>query len=711
MRDTATRRSWLYRGVAAIGSVAGFGAARAQASDVAMPVMPGFAEGLGVSLNGEWRFRVASGAETVEEGLHAASRPTAAWNTARVPHTWQVDPEHAGHYGFAWYTREFDVPAAWKEACIRVEFEAVFHSAWVWVNGKEAGRHLGKGYTAFAFDISSLLRFGERNQIAVRVDNSFREDMLPRGRSSDWAHDGGIYRPVSLLVTPRVYVERVAVEALPDHRMANASIEVTAMVRNAGEEVPALRCRCEVIEEQTGLAVLTWETPATVPFAARSTTPLAMPAATLAGPRLWHFEHPHLYRLRTELLAGDTVLHRHTETFGVRRFEVKDGGFYLNGERIRPMGVERMAGSNPGYGMAEPGEWLEHDHRDLLALNCVFTRVHWPQDRRTLDFCDRQGILMQSEVPTWGPRTFEGMPQQPSAAILENGLEQLREMIARDRNHPCIFAWGLCNEIGGQQPAAYRFAEQMYAEAKKLDPRRPLTYASHSLQKTPGNDVSRIMDFVSCNEYYESWLGGDLDTLRRNLEEIRAAFPGKPIVMSEYGYCACTADRPEGDGRRIQVLRDHTAIFRDFPEIAGLIFFCYNDYRTHVGDRGLGVLQQRVHGVVDVLGNRKPSFAVLREESSPVESLTAKGTAQSLRVRLRTRAVTPCWVLRGYRLQWTAFGYGEFPAEQGEIQIPELRPGAEFTAQIVCRTPEPVKVVLEVLRPTGVSTRTLEWRS
>ena len=59
------------------------------------------------------------------------------------------------------------------------------------------------------------------------------------------------------------------------------------------------------------------------------------------------------------------MAHSLVSTFGVRKFEAANGGFYLNGERVRLMGVERMAGSNPEYGMAEPPEWIAHDHDDL----------------------------------------------------------------------------------------------------------------------------------------------------------------------------------------------------------------------------------------------------------------------------------------------------------------------------------------------------------
>ena len=126
--------------------------------------------------------------------------------------------------------------------------------------------------------------------------------------------------------------------------------------------------------------------------------------------------------------------------------------FYLNGEKISLMGVERMAGSHPELGFAESAEWIDNNHRDMKDLNCVFTRVHWPQDRRVLDFCDRHGILMQEEVPAWGPETFAKTSDDVQHALEQNGLEQLREMLHRDRNHPCIVTWGLCNEVDGKNP-------------------------------------------------------------------------------------------------------------------------------------------------------------------------------------------------------------------------------------------------------------------
>jgi len=251
----------------------------------------------------------------------------------------------------------------------------------------------------------------------------------------------------------------------------------------------------------------------------------------------------------------------------------------------------------------------------------------------------------------------------------------LREMISRDRNHPSICTWGLCNEINGQNPPAYQFAKQMYDEAKKLDPTRLLTYASHSLGETPERDVSGLMDFISRNEYYGSWSPGNPEDVRRNLEDIHRAFPDKPIIISEYGYCECTPERTGGDPRRIEILRGHDEVLRDLDYVGGAIFFCYNDYRTHMGDKGRGALKQRVHGVVDLYGTHKPSFDALRSESSPVKQLLVKAEGSSLVATVVTRNKLPAYTLEGYTLRWIVHGFDRLPMEKYEVPLPRLAPG------------------------------------
>ena len=657
-----------------------------------------------LSLDGRWDFCPDPKGEGLNSGWQAPGS-AGVWREVTVPHTWQIEPEHAEYMGATWYRRQFDVPAEWGGSMVRIEFEAVFHTATVWVNGVEAGGHTGKGYTAFTVDASPYLRFGSRNTVVVRADNTFSETMLPRGRSSDWAHDGGIYRPVRVLVTPKTFLETVAVDADPDLAANQAALHVTARIHNANSTEWQGQVTFQVFEEESGDRVALASPNAAVRVPATDFTSVPLPVVRMDAPRLWHFDHPHLYRLRAELSNGHVL----ETTFGIRKIEIRGTSFYLNGEPVRLMGVERMAGSNPEFGMAEPSSWIAHDHADMKELNCVYTRVHWPQDRRTLDWCDRHGILIQTEVPTWGSGTFKDNGTEPSAALMNNGLQQLREMIGRDRNHPCIFSWGVCNEVNGQHPAAYAFARRMYEEAKRLDPRRLVSYASNSLQKSPEKDVSGLMDYIMWNEYYGSWYAGTPEQLAKNLEEIHQAFPGKPIVISEYGYCACTADRPEGDGRRVSILRDHDAVFRNCSYVAGLIFFDYNDYRTHVGDRGTGVLKQRVHGVVDVYGTKKASWAVLRNEASPLEWLNVSGSPAALQVSLKCRAAAPAYRLQGYELRAVAYGFGDIPVERAVVRIATLAPGEALQSQFKFAQPAVARVQIDLMRPTGYSAHTAVW--
>ena len=661
------------------------------------------------SLDGQWLFRSDPEDAGLSNNWFATHSATNDWLAVTVPHTWQVRSPFVEYRGVAWYQRHFDVPERWTGSAIRIEFAAVFHTATVWVNGRLAGEHPRKGYTAFTFDISHLAYAGASNSLVVRVDNSFNERMLPRGRSSDFPHDGGIFRPVRLLITPKVFIEQLDMDALLDSRNADAQLAIVAHCSNTSSRMWRGHASFRVIEEDTGLEILANPDAGTFSIAPRSVHSLVI-SATLASPKLWHFDHPHLYRLEF-LLADSREAHLFSTTFGVRRFEVKDGALHLNGEPVRLMGVERMGGSNPEFGMAEPESWIAHDHNDLKHLNCVFTRVHWPQDSGVLDYCDRHGILIQSEIPAWGWETFKGMATEPDADLLENGIEQMREMIARDRNHPSLVIWGLCNEVGGQLPAAYEFAKRMLVEVKKLDPHRLCSYASNSLEKTPERDVAGLMDLIEMNEYVGTWSPGNLETVSKYLDAVHAAFPGKPIVISEYGYCACVPERPENDALRIKTLRSHDGVFRSKEYVAGAIFFCYNDYRSQVGFSGVGALQQNIHGVVDVFGARKPSFDALREESSPFASLSVENHSNAFRLVIKTRANLPSYTLRGYRVRAISYGEGDIPLEQQEVALPDLPPGSETTTELVFRQPNPAtRVQFDVIRPTRFSAFSLDWK-
>jgi beta-glucuronidase len=251
----------------------------------------------------------------------------------------------------------------------------------------------------------------------------------------------------------------------------------------------------------------------------------------------------------------------------------------------------------------------------------------------------------------------------------------------------------------------------MLEEAKRLDPNRLCSYASNSLGETPKRDVAGLMDFIETNEYFGSWSPGSPEAVAKHLDDLHAAFPGKPVVISEYGYCACTEDRPEGDEHRIDILRSHDDAIRSKDFVAGAIFFCYNDYRTHVGYSGVGALKQNVHGVVDLCGAQKASYDVLRRESSPVESLTVENRLNTFKLRLRTRHDVPAFTLRGYRLRGTFYGQGDVPVERHEVELPDIAAGNETTADLTfSHASIPVRVKFDVLRPIGFSAFSRNWK-
>jgi beta-galactosidase len=121
-------------------------------------------------------------------------------------------------------------------------------------------------------------------------------------------------------------------------------------------------------------------------------------------------------------------------------------------------------------------------------------------------------------------------------------------------------------------------------------------------------------------------------------------------------------------------------------------------------------MQQRIHGVVDLYGAKKPSYTVLRHESSPVESLTVENHLNAFHLRLRTRPDLPSYTLRGYKLRGVFFGEGNIPVERQEVALSEMAVGSETEVDLAFGLAEvPLHIEFDVLRPTGFSAYCRNW--
>ena len=136
-------------------------------------------------LKGSWLFRTDQEDIGQRDKWFEKEIPDADWQAVEVPHTWQVMDTLEEYSGKAWYRCAFEAPETGDDSWVRLEFEAVFHSAVVWLNGVRVGEHLLKGYTAFTVDLTRNSGARPDNFLAVEVDNSFHDRMLSRNTSYD----------------------------------------------------------------------------------------------------------------------------------------------------------------------------------------------------------------------------------------------------------------------------------------------------------------------------------------------------------------------------------------------------------------------------------------------------------------------------------------------------------------------------------------------
>lgn len=542
-----------------------------------------------LSLNGIWRFS----ANEFSGSQQFLTADYSKWDNIAVPGNWDTTGKYSDYSGKGYYQREFIVPDTFSGKHLRLKFDAVYHHAKVWLNGKLLGEHTG-GYTPFEFVVTEKVKFNEVNSLVVMADNTYQ-------RGAWWAW-GGISRDVKLIADNDLRIVYQHISAIPDFERGVVTFTLEYKLKNYSGKSAQANLESSLVVAGNALKRITGKVNLS---AMQFTTHKVEFVEKLTDYSLWDIDEPNLYSLSSSLRRNDQAMDYAEDTFGIRKFEVRSEQFFLNNRPVRLNGVNRIH-DHPDFGNTEPDVLVLKDMEDIKSLGANFSRLmHAPNSGNLLDICDRLGFLIIGEIPVWGDTDPQSLPGNPLTK------QWLKEMIERDFNHPCVVGWSVGNELRNPglpwaektlTPDQYGYVNSMLDYVAELDPTRLKTYVSITAYNKPANlqnEPFEKLDFMSINSY------GDAVERASNAHK---QFPGKPIFMSEIGLKQIGGDK---DSRLDDKLVEYMRRLKDFPYVTGFSIWSYNDYRSNY--KGTPESGFREWGIVDEHRNRKEAYYQLKE--------------------------------------------------------------------------------------------------
>jgi beta-glucuronidase len=521
-----------------------------------------------LSLDGFWHFL-------------PVTKPTSKPPPARVyreqiavPGAWESTFAHAHYRGFAWYHRSFEVPGD-QSVSLRLVFEAVSHTGKVWFDGRYLGEHRG-AHTEFAFTVEQVKP--GRHEIAVLVDNTYGPHMPLFYPTQDIQLYGGLTRSVYAEVLPESPL--TAVSAIPQKTVRGWVLDVRGVPRSA-----TVALNEAIIGKGPGLH-------------------------RVGNIELWSPEHPRLYTVRVS-----TSTDVWQERVGFRTIAVRGRQLLLNGKPLFLQGVNRHE-FHPDFGSAVPATVHVRDIEILKKLGANFVRgSHYPNDPLFLDLCDEHGLLFWEELSHWQPRKCDFA----DPLFLALSLAQADEMVRQHRHHPSIILWGMCNELESEIPAARRVVRSMANRFRKLDPTRPVTFATN---RVANDQCLDLVDVISLNIYPGWYVGGLEQTVEMTQRDIQTAVRRggrKPIILSEFGGAALTGvrsfeSRKWTEGYQADLVRRVIVTAQQSGLVSGVAIWQYCDVRTSA-DLWYGRPREYNNkGIVTMYREPKEAWHAVREQ-------------------------------------------------------------------------------------------------
>jgi beta-glucuronidase len=514
--------------------------------------------------------------------------------TLNVPGDWNTQNERLFFYeNPVWYRRVFTYQ---KHEGMRafIYFGAANYQARVYLNGEKLGEHQG-GFTPFNFEATDLLHDGE-NFLVVEVNNARHVEDVPTV-NTDWWNFGGITGDVSIVEVPSTFIQDYFVQLAKGSRD-----QIAGWVQLSGATSP----------QEVKLEIPKAKITQTLTTDASGRAEFHFPAKL----DLWSPENPRLYDVT--LSSGKDKV---TEQIGFRSIEVQGTKILLNGKPIFLRGISFHDEAPIRGGRVTTLD----DAKTLLGwakeMHCNFIRLaHYPHYEAEIRLADRMGLLVWSEIPVYWDIDWQNAP------TLANAEEQLRDMIARDRNRASVIMWSLSNETP-IKPERTAFLKQLAADARALDSTRLLTSALN--RPTPVGPDTRQMDDP---------IGADLDVLGINeyvgWYEHKPEYADqlqwkvsydKPVIMSEFGAGAPAGRHGDADERwteeyQANLYEHQLAMAQRIPGFAGLTPWCLMDF--HSPRRPLPGVQDYYNrkGLISNQGVHKKAFYTLQKFYEEMEA-------------------------------------------------------------------------------------------
>ncbi|MBQ2373965.1 MAG: beta-galactosidase [Alistipes sp.] len=416
------------------------------------------------SLNDEWFFFFKT--ETSSDNARRVS----------LPHTWNLDAlSGQGEYlkTTANYSRSIFIPNDWARNRMFLKFHGVQSVADVFVNGHHVGEHRG-GWTAFTFEITKHLRFGEDNSIVVVVNNAYQNDVLPT--SSEINLYGGIYRDVELIVTEQttisplyygsdgVLVNQINVtDTVVD---ASASVWVTSTTDKLCDLYISVRSPMgDVVYSRYLKEQIKPDEPIDIPF-------------RLEEPLLWSCDEPNMYSVSVSI--GRNYEDEVVVNTGFRKIDVgPKTGLRINGEKIKINGVT-LHHDRAVVGSALRSRHYDEDMEKIRDIGATAIRsATAPHAQYLYDICDQNGMLVWIDTPFTRAPYLSDFSYFATKRFHDNGIQQLREIIIQNYNHPSVVMWGIYSLVWMRGDDVLDFVKELNSTAKQLDPSRPTVACSN----------------------------------------------------------------------------------------------------------------------------------------------------------------------------------------------------------------------------------------